>query len=101
MGWATYAKEALHGGETVQVRPRDHSMSGKVNDGDRVTLAPADPATLKVGDIVLVRVHGTDYLHLIKAINHPHDAALPGTAELQSSERRRCDSTSETRLVTH
>jgi hypothetical protein len=24
---------------------------------------------LNVGDIVLVRVHGTDYLHLIKAIN--------------------------------
>ncbi len=38
-----------------------------VNDGDRVTVAPCDPATLEVGDIVLVRVHGTDYVHLIKA----------------------------------
>ena len=69
MSWATYAKEALRRGETVQIRPRGHSMTGKVNDGDRVTLAPVDPATLKVGDIVLVRVHGTDYLHLIKAIS--------------------------------
>jgi hypothetical protein len=69
MSWATHAKEALRRGETVQVRPRGHSMSGKVNDGDRVTLAPVDPATLKVGDIVLVRVHGADYLHLIKAID--------------------------------
>src|SRR5262249_36161458 len=69
MSWATYAKEASRRGETVQIRPRGHSMSGKVNDGDRVTLAPADPATLKVADIVLVRVHGTDYLHLIKAIS--------------------------------
>lgn len=43
-------------------------MSGKVNDGDLVTLAPCDPDTLRVGDIVLVRVHGSDYLHLIKAI---------------------------------
>ena len=51
------------------MRPRGHSMSGKVNDGDRVTLAPVDPTTLKVGDIVLVRVHGADYLHLIKAID--------------------------------
>jgi len=69
VSWATFAKEALRRGETVQVRPRGHSMTGKVNDGDRVTLAPCDPDTLKVGDIVLVRVHGTDYLHLIKAIN--------------------------------
>jgi hypothetical protein len=44
-------------------------MTGKVNDGDLVTLAPCDPTQLVVGDIVLVQVHGTDYLHLIKAIN--------------------------------
>ena len=69
MSWATFAKEALRRGETVQVRPRGNSMVGKINSGDRVTLAPADPDTLRVGDIVLVRVHGTDYLHLIKAIN--------------------------------
>lgn len=69
MGWATFAKEALRRGETVQIRPRGHSMRGKVNDGDLVTLAPCDPDTLNVGDVVLVRVHGNDYLHLIKAIN--------------------------------
>ncbi|HEY0603417.1 MAG TPA: S24 family peptidase [Herpetosiphonaceae bacterium] len=63
-----YAKEALRRGETVSIRPRGHSMTGKVNHGDLVTLAPCDPDTLRVGDIVLVRVHGTDYLHLIKAI---------------------------------
>ena len=68
MSWAMYAKEALRRGETVSIRPRGHSMSGKVNDGDLVTLAPCDPDTLRVGDIVLVRVHGTDYLHLIKAV---------------------------------
>jgi hypothetical protein len=69
VSWATYAKEVLRRGETVQIRPRGRSMSGKVNDGDLVTLVPADPATLKVGDIVLVRIHGADYLHLIKAIS--------------------------------
>ncbi|HZS44674.1 MAG TPA: S24 family peptidase [Blastocatellia bacterium] len=69
MSWAKYAKEALARGETTQIRPRGHSMKGKVNDGDLVTLEPCDTETLQVGDIVLVRVHGTDYLHLIKAIN--------------------------------
>lgn len=43
-------------------------MRGKVNDGDLVTLEPAAPELLAVGDIVLVRVHGRDYLHLVKAI---------------------------------
>ena len=69
MSWANHAKEALRRGETVQIRPRGHSMTGKVNDGDRVTLTPCESEQLVVGDIVLVRVHGTDYLHLIKAIN--------------------------------
>lgn len=69
MSWAKHAKEALRRGETVQVRPRGHSMKGKVNDGAKVTLSPCDPSTLKMGDIVLVRVSGNDYLHLIKAIN--------------------------------
>jgi len=69
MGWADFAKEALRKGETIQVRPRGHSMKGKVNDGDIVTLEPVKPEELAVGDIVLVRVHGNDYLHLIKAID--------------------------------
>ncbi len=69
MGWAQFAIEALGRGETVKLRPRGHSMRGKVNDGDIVTIAPCDPNTLRVGDIVLVRVHGTVYLHLIKAVN--------------------------------
>jgi hypothetical protein len=69
MGWADFAKEALRRGETVKVKPRGHSMKGKVNDGDIVTLEPVDPEALAVGDIVLVRVHSADYLHLIKAID--------------------------------
>jgi SOS-response transcriptional repressor LexA len=68
MGWATHACEVLRRGETVTVRPRGHSMKGRGNDGDHVTVAPCDPSTLQVGDIVLVRVHGHEYLHLIQAI---------------------------------
>src|SRR5436189_5733591 len=69
MSWAKYAIEALQRGETVQIRPRGHSMRGKVNDGDLVTLEPCDPATLQPDDIVLVKVRGRDYLHLIKAVD--------------------------------
>ncbi len=72
MSWAKYATEALARGETVQIKPRGHSMKGKVNDGDLVTVEPCDPNTLTVGDIVLVEIQGRRYshvvLHLVKAI---------------------------------
>jgi SOS-response transcriptional repressor LexA len=42
-------------------------MTGKVNDGDLVTLAPCPAEQLEVGDIVLARVNGKHYLHLVKA----------------------------------
>ena len=51
-------------------------MKGKVNDGALVTLEPCDPDTVAVGDVVLVRVHGTDYLHLVKAIDRGRVSAL-------------------------
>ena len=69
MSWARAAVEALQQGRTAQVRPRGHSMKGKVNDGALVTLEPCLPEQLKVGDIVLVRVRGNIYLHLIKAVD--------------------------------
>ena len=69
MSWAKYAKEALRRGETVTIHPRGHSMKGKVSDGATVTVEPCDPATLRVGSIVLVRVSGSDYLHLVKAVD--------------------------------
>jgi hypothetical protein len=42
-------------------------MRPKVNDGDLVTLAPCAVEDLEVGAIVLVRVAGNDYLHLVTA----------------------------------
>ncbi|MDV6373994.1 S24 family peptidase [Deinococcus arenicola] len=69
MSWAKHAKEKLSAGETVVIRPRGHSMTGKVNDGDTVTLLPMPGGGLGSGDIVLVRVKGADYLHLVKAIS--------------------------------
>jgi SOS-response transcriptional repressor LexA len=42
-------------------------MKGKVNDGDLVTLDPCSRENLEVGDIVLVKIRGRVYLHLIKA----------------------------------
>src|ERR1043165_3716479 len=72
MGWASAYIARLHDGETVQFRPRGHSMKGKIESGQLCTVEPVDPATLKVGDIVLCEVKGQQYLHLIKAIQGRH-----------------------------
>ena len=71
MGWAAHYIEKLKQGETVSFRPRGGSMTGKIESGQLCTVAPADPDSLAVGDIVLCRVNGAEYLHLIKAIQGP------------------------------
>lgn len=68
MGWAARHIEQLKAGETVQFRPRGNSMTGKIDSGQLVTVEPCDPAELEVDDIVLCKVRGTEYLHLVKAI---------------------------------
>lgn len=67
MGWATAAIEQLLRGESVVLVPRGHSMTGRVNDRDHVTVAPYGAAEPAVGDVVLVRCSGREYLHLVKA----------------------------------
>ena len=68
MGWASAAIERLRRDETVTVRPRGHSMTGKVDDGDTVTVEPVGERALHRGDVVLCRVRGREYLHLVKAV---------------------------------
>jgi hypothetical protein len=67
MGWATAYIEKLKKGETVQFRPRGNSMKGKIESGQLCTVVPVDADTLEVGDIVLCKVNGYQYIHLIKA----------------------------------
>ena len=68
MGWASAAIDRLQQGQVVTLRPRGHSMTGRVNDGDLVTVEPLGERELHVGDVVLVRLHGREYLHLVKPI---------------------------------
>ena len=43
-------------------------MVPKIQSGQLCTVAPVDPAAIAVGDIVLCKVKGAEYLHLVKAI---------------------------------
>ncbi|MFJ1755027.1 S26 family signal peptidase [Kitasatospora sp. NPDC088134] len=55
-------------GATVEFRPTGSSMVPLIRSRQLVTVAPVDPAGLAVGDIVLARVAGTVYLHLVSAL---------------------------------
>src|SRR5271167_4644841 len=69
MGWASAYIVGLQNGETVSFRPRGNSMTGKIESGQLCTVEPVDASALEVGAIVLCRVKGAEYLHLVKAID--------------------------------
>ena len=68
MSWATHHIQKLKEGNTVQFRPRGNSMQGKINSGQLVTVEPILNKILTKDDIVLCKVNGSQYLHIIKAI---------------------------------
>lgn len=70
MGWATHYIEKLKQGETISFRPTGNSMTGRINSKDLCTVEPIkDFSLLKKSDIVLCKVNGNQYLHLISAIS--------------------------------
>ncbi len=67
MGWATALIERLQKGETVQFRPTGNSMTPIIRSKQLCTVAPVDPLLVEVHDVVLCRVRGSEYLHLVKS----------------------------------
>lgn len=57
-------------GATVEFRPSGTSMTPLIRSRQLVAVAPVDAGRLEVGDIVLARVAGTVYLHLVSAVDH-------------------------------
>lgn len=70
MGWATHYIAKLKDGETVKFRPKGNSMVGRISSGDLCTVEPImDFSKLEKSDVVLCKVNGNQYLHLISAIS--------------------------------
>ncbi|MFE7463432.1 S26 family signal peptidase [Streptomyces sp. NPDC057499] len=57
------------GGATVTFRPSGSSMVPLIRSRRQVIVAPVDPSKVEVGDIVLARVAGTVYLHLVSSVD--------------------------------
>lgn len=77
--WATQYIELLKQGQTVKFRPHGNSMQPRIESGQLVTVVPAfkeyataahttDIAEPDIGDVVLCKVEGRLWLHLITAI---------------------------------
>ena len=60
-----YAKK-LQNGENVEFRPRGNSMKPKINSGELVKIRPLQASEPAKGDIVLCKVKGNYYVHLVK-----------------------------------
>jgi hypothetical protein len=56
-------------GATIDFRPTGSSMVPLIRSRQLVTVAPVNPDRIEVGDIVLARVAGTVYLHLVSALD--------------------------------
>jgi hypothetical protein len=69
MGWANYYIDDLLNGKTVKFRPKGNSMVPRIYSGQLCTVEPV-PSELNVNDVVLCRVKGNQYLHLITAIRN-------------------------------
>jgi SOS-response transcriptional repressor LexA len=56
----------LKAGDIVKFRPKGNSMTGIIESGQLVTVRPITSSEpLEPGNVVLCKVNGKDYLHLI------------------------------------
>ena len=69
MGAMEAVATRLAAGVVVQFRPTGSSMVPLIRSRQLVTVAPVDPGAVETGDIVLAKVAGTVYLHLVSAVD--------------------------------
>jgi hypothetical protein len=66
-----YVFEKVKNGETVTFNPKGNSMMPRIKSGQEITVSPLDETTkLEVGNVVLCKVKGRIFLHLISAIDN-------------------------------
>lgn len=65
--WATQYIELLRAGNTVRFRPHGNSMQPRIESGQLVTVEPVFRPIVP-GDIVLCKVEGRQWLHLVSAV---------------------------------
>lgn len=67
MSWPNVIKR-INAGEEVVLHPKGNSMRPRIKSGERIVLSSVDAKKLELNDIVLAKVKGRYYLHLISKI---------------------------------
>jgi hypothetical protein len=67
MGWFNIIEKLL-AGERVTIRPSGNSMTPRIRSKDEVTISPVGKNPIEEGMIVLAKVKGKHYLHLVTAV---------------------------------
>lgn len=71
MGQFTAYIEQLKQGQQVSCRPRGNSMTPRIRSGDLCHIEPiTENMVIEAGDVVLCKVKGKEYLHLVSAVRH-------------------------------
>ena len=70
MGVMDQVARRVADGETVEFRPTGTSMVPLIRSRQKVRVEQVEPTSVEKGDIVLSRVAGTVYLHLVSAVDH-------------------------------
>lgn len=75
--------QELQAGRSVTHKPHGNSMTPRIKSGDRIEISPCEPRDIQTGDIVLAKVKGHYYVHLVTRTsldgrfmisnNHGHD----------------------------
>lgn len=68
MGWADRYIKILLDENQVKFRPRGNSMTPRIKSGQLCTVNINLFNDIAIGDVVLCKVNGSQYLHLVKAI---------------------------------
>ena len=68
MSWADEAIKELEAGRSVEIQARSNTMRPRIKSGALITLKPVTLAALSIGDVVLCKVRGRVYLHLVRGI---------------------------------
>jgi signal peptidase I len=62
------SERLLRNGQLVRFRARGDSMAPTIEDGDRLTVGPADPAGIRPGDIILFNQTERPIVHRVVAV---------------------------------
>ena len=69
--------ELLQDGYSVNFSAPGHSMYPTIMANEKIVVAPIDPATVRMGDIILYRTNGHLIAHRVTLINKLNNDALP------------------------